>query len=123
MFGGAPGSDIPITLHFWDDSGVVDPGSLLFSISQTLTANDLALNAIDLSTTPVPVNGPFRVGVEFDNPGAPSVARDHDGTVPGRNFIYNDSTTWVDATTQGVTGDWIIRASIIPEAVYNSSFE
>jgi hypothetical protein len=122
MFGGASGS-ADVTLRFWDDSGVVDPGSLLFSIPLTLTANDLALNAIDLSTTPVLVNGPFRVGVEFASPGAPSVARDHDGTVPGRNFIFSDSVTWVDATTQGVTGDWIIRASIIPEAVFNSSFE
>jgi len=122
MFGGAPGS-ADVTLHFWDDSGVVVPGSQLFSLPLTLTANDLALNVIDLSTTPVLVNGPFRVGVEFASAGAPSVARDHDGTVPGRNFIYNDSATWVDATTQGVTGDWIIRASIIPEAVFNSSFE
>jgi hypothetical protein len=122
MFGGAPGN-ADVTLRFWDDGGVVDPGSQLFSLPLTLVANDLALNAIDLSTTPVLVNGPFRVGVEFASAGAPSVARDHDGTVPGRNFIFNDSTTWVDATTQGVTGDWIIRASIIPEAVFNSSFE
>jgi len=122
MFGGAPGS-ADVTLRFWDDSGLADPGSQLFSLPLTLTANDLALNAIDLSTTPVLVNGPFRVGVEFASAGAPSVARDHDGTVPGRNFIYNDSATWVDATTQGVTGDWIIRASIIPEAVFDSGFE
>jgi hypothetical protein len=81
------------------------------------------LNAIDMSTTPVSVSGPFRVGLEFGAAGAPSVARDHDGTVPGRNFIRNDSAVWVDATAEGVTGDWIIRASIIPEAVFNSSFE
>jgi len=123
MFGGAPGSDVPVTLHIWDDGGAVTPGAGLLSMPLMLTANDLALNAIDLSATPVPVNGPFRVGIEFDSPGAPSVARDHDGTVAGRNFIFNESLIWVDATTQGVTGDWIIRASIIPEVVFESDFE
>jgi hypothetical protein len=123
MFGGAPGIDIPVTLHIWDDSGAITPGAGLLSVPLLLTANDLALNAIDMSTTPVSVSGPFRVGIEFGAAGAPSVARDHDGTVPGRNFILNDSAVWVDATAEGVTGDWIIRASIIPEAVFNSSFE
>ena len=123
MFGGAPGNDVPVTLRIWDDSGAVIPGADLLSMPLMLIANDLALNAIDLSAAPVPVNGPFRVGLEFSNPGAPSVARDHDGTVPGRNFILNDSLIWVDATTQGVTGDWIIRASVIPQVVFNSGFE
>jgi hypothetical protein len=123
MFGGALGSDVPVTLHIWDDSGAITPGAGLLSVPLLLTANDLALNAIDMSTTPVSVSGPFRVGLEFGAAGAPSVARDHDGTVPGRNFILNDSAVWVDATAEGVTGDWIIRASIIPEAVFNSSFE
>ena len=66
---------------------------------------------------------PFRVGIELNNAGVPSVAREHDGTVPGRNFIYNDSPAWVDSTTQGVTGDWIIRASIVPDVLFKSSFE
>jgi len=69
------------------------------------------------------VNGPFRVGVQFSAAGAPSVARDHDGTVPGRNFIYTDTPAWVDSTTQGVTGDWIIRASVIGDTVFDSGFE
>ena len=123
MFGGAPGIDVPVTLHIWDDNGAVTPGAALVSTPLLLTANDLALNAIDLSTSPVPVSGPFRVGVEFGAAGAPSVARDHDGTVPGRNFILNDSAVWVDATAEGVTGDWIIRASIMPAPIFSSGFE
>ena len=122
MFGGAAGS-APVTLRIWEDGGLVTPGAELFSAALVLDANDVALNAIDLSATPVLVNGPFRVGIEFDNAGAPSVARDHDGTVPGRNYIFADGTTWVDATTESVPGDWIIRASIIPEIVLSSSFE
>jgi len=122
MFGGAAGSE-PVTLHIWDDGGLLAPGTELFSLPLVLEPNGLALNAIDLSTTPILVNGPFRVGIEFGSAGAPSVARDHDGTVPGRNFIRDDSPTWVDATTAGVTGDWIIRASIITETMLSSSFE
>jgi len=122
MFGGAAGS-APVTLRIWEDGGLVTPGAELFSAPLVLDANDVALNAIDLSTTPVLVNGPFRVGIEFGSAGAPSVARDHDGTVPGRNYIFADGTTWVDATTEAVPGDWIIRASIIPEVVLSSSFE
>jgi hypothetical protein len=122
MFGGAVGN-AGVTLRIWEDGGLVTPGAELFSIPLILDANDVALNAIDLSSTPVLVNGPFRVGIEFDSAGAPSVARDHDGTVPGRNFIYTDGATWVDSTSEAVPGDWIIRASIIPEIVLSSSFE
>ena len=121
MFGGAPGSDVPVTLRIWDDSGAVIPGAGLLSMPLMLTANDLALNAIDLSAAPVPVNGPFRVGLEFSNPGAPSVARDHDGTVPKFHFERQPDLGRCDE--QGVTGDWIIRASVIPQVVFNSGFE
>jgi len=122
MFGGAEGSAV-VTLHVWEDGGVLDPGVEVYSASLELAASDLALNAIDLSSAGILVNGPFRVGVEFTAAGAPSVARDHDGTVPGRNFIFTDSADWVDSTTEGVTGDWIIRASVIPNLVFESGFD
>jgi hypothetical protein len=122
MFGGAEG-DAPVTLHIWEDGGLLNPGAEVYSAPLVLTANDLALNAIDLTTEGILVNGPFRVGIEFSADGAPSVARDHDGTVPGRNFIYTDDPAWTDSTTQGVTGDWIIRASVIPDLVFEAGFE
>ena len=122
MFGGAEGS-APVTLRIWEDGGALNPDAEVYSAPLVLTANDLALNVIDLSAAGIRVNGPFRVGVEFSAAGAPSVARDHDGAVPGRNFIYTDTPAWVDSTTQGVTGDWIIRASVIGDTVFDSGFE
>ena len=123
LFGGTPGSDVPVTLHIWEDGGAVIPGTELLSLPLTLTANDLALSTISLGASPVPVSSPFRVGIEFGSAGAPSIARDHDGTVPGRNFILNGNATWVDATSEDVTGDWIIRATIKPVTVLRNSFE
>ena len=35
-----------------------------------------------------------------------------DGIVPDRNFIDASAGSWVEASTLGVTGDWIIRAVI-----------
>jgi hypothetical protein len=122
MFGGTEGG-AEVTLKIWEDGGALNPAAEVYSASMELTANDLALNAIDLSSAGIRVNGPFRVGVEFTTAGLPSVARDHDGTVPGRNFIYTDAATWVDATAEGVTGDWIIRASVIPNTLFLSGFE
>lgn len=122
MFGGAEGN-ASVTLRIWEDGGGLNPGAEVYSSPMVLTANSQALNAIDLSSEGILVNGPFRVGIEFAAAGAPSVARDHDGTVPGRNFIYTDDPAWVDATTEGVTGDWIIRASVIPDIVFDSGFE
>jgi hypothetical protein len=122
MFGGAEGN-AAVTLHIWEDGGVPSPGVEVYSTPLVLTANDLALNDIDLTAAGILVSGPFRVGIEFGATGAPSVARDHDGTVPGRNFIYNDGGAWVDSTTQGITGDWIIRASVVPDLVFEGGFE
>ena len=81
------------------------------------------MTALDLSGAGVVVSGPFRVGIEFGAAGAPSVARDHDGILPGLNFIFDDSATWSDATSSAVAGDWIIRATIVPELLFESGFE
>lgn len=123
MFGGAPGMG-SATLKIWDDAPDATPGSELYSVPIVLEANDLVLRDIDLSTTPVPVDGPFRVGIVFDAGGLPSVARDHDGTVPGRNFIFDDVSGWIDATAVPVPGDWIIRARVNDSiVVLRDSFE
>jgi len=45
----------------------------------------------------------------------PSLARDTNGIQPNRNAIYADlgsSFVWFNASTLGVTGDWIIRAVV-----------
>lgn len=122
MFGGA-GGDSSVILRIWDDVGTLEPGIELYSSATSLEANDLSLNRIALTPAGVPVNGPFRIGIEFSSGGVPSVARDHDGTVPGRNFIYDEGGNWADATTQGVPGDWIIRAIVVPQVLFESGFE
>ncbi|MND01219.1 hypothetical protein D3C83_201270 [compost metagenome] len=47
----------------------------------------------------------------FAHDGYPGVARDEDGLTPDRNLVYTASA-WTRSETQGVLGDWIIRADI-----------
>jgi hypothetical protein len=122
MFGGAEGP-VPVTLRIWEDSGVVAPGAEVFSAAMMLDGNDAALTQLDLPGAGVLVNGAFRVGIEFGQAGPPAVARDHDGIQSGLNFIYLDGTTWVDAADESVPGDWIIRATVMPEVILVSGFE
>jgi hypothetical protein len=62
------------------------------------------------------VSGPFRVGIELQHAGLPSVARDGDGTVAaGRNFVRDGAAGWVEASSLGVLGDWVLRAVIGPD--------
>jgi hypothetical protein len=113
FFGGATGSR-DVTIKVWDDtSGALAPGAMLFEGDFTLTASDSNLSSIDLSGSNITVPAQFRVGIEFQHRGTPSVARDGDGTyMPNRNFIYADIGQWLQSSTFGVTGDWIIRAVV-----------
>jgi hypothetical protein len=122
MFGGADGP-ASVTVHIWEDGGVLTPGPLLYSDSHMINPNLLSLRTIDLQNEGIEINGPIRVGIKFDNAGLPSVARDHDGILPGNNFIFTDGDEWVDATSESVPGDWIIRARIVPVLVFSTSFE
>ncbi|MBM4131185.1 hypothetical protein FJ250_09180, partial [bacterium] len=109
LFGGATGTRT-VTLRVWDDPlGAAAPGSELFSGDFQVTAADNALQEIDLPGAGVVVAGPFRVGIEFQHDGLPSIARDHDGITPGRNFVNALGLGWVTAASLGITGDWIIR--------------
>lgn len=73
----------------------------------------------------IPINVPvtagetFVVSFEFGNAPpdgiGPSIARDTDGITAGRNgllALFGTSTQWFNASTLGVTGDWIIRAVV-----------
>ena len=110
LFGGSTAQQT-VTLHIWDDSAEqINPGALLFSGDYLLTGADDAINVIDISAEQIQVPGPFRVGIEFQHTGYPSIARDDDGTINiDRNFIFT-SNTWFRSNLFGVTGDWIIRA-------------
>ncbi len=121
LFGGDPPPQMPqmVGVHFWDDPGDFDdPGApigLPFDVD--LTGNDNQLHEVSFSD--VVVNGPFRVGIEFFHDGPPSIARDDDGTIASdRNFIcanFAGECVWVRSSALGVSGDWIIRATIVPE--------
>lgn len=113
FFGGSTGSR-DVTVKVWDDTtGGLAPGTMLFEAEFTLTASDSNLSSIDLSGSNITVPAQFRVGIEFQHMGVPSVARDGDGTyMPNRNFIYANIGQWFQSSAFFVTGDWIIRAVV-----------
>jgi hypothetical protein len=110
LFGGATGTH-EVTLRIWDDAALgVAPGALLYATTLELSGSDEILQEVDIGVAGIEVTGPFRVGLEFSHAGLPSVARDTDGIGADRNFVDASGTGWVEASTLGVTGDWIIRA-------------
>jgi len=114
LLGGAT-STVTITLRIWDDTaGTGVPGTELFFGDYLVTGSDAALQEIDLVADNVLVTGQFRVGIEFQHDGLPSIARDGDGTITAsRNFIYTPSIPgWVQSSLFGLTGDWVIRAGV-----------
>lgn len=115
LFGGSTDTR-QMGLRIWEDSSGADtPGSLLYTGTVSLTGSSAAFQQIDLSLSPVTVNGPFRVGLEFGHSGLPSIATDADGTInAGANFILANVGVlfWFRSALLGVDGDSIMRASI-----------
>jgi hypothetical protein len=110
LFGGASGTH-DVVLHVWDDAALgAAPGAELYSATLELGGSDELMQEVDVGVIGLEVNGPFRVGLEFTHAGLPSVARDADGITPDRNFIDASGPGWVESSTLGLTGDWIIRA-------------
>ncbi len=111
LFGGAT-TQQTVTLKIWDDNGGTNaPGAELYSGDFLVTGGDL-LQQIDLSAAGLNVTGDFRVGLQFQHTGFPSVARDDDGIVADRNFIFTSTSAWFESGFLGLTGDWIIRAQV-----------
>ena len=115
FFGGAASTQT-VTLHVWDDTaGTVAPGAQLYSGDFQVTGSDSNLSALDLTGMNVVVPAQFRVGIEFQHSGAPSIARDADGLTPNRNFLFGNlglGANWYAASTAMIPGDWIIRAIV-----------
>ena len=119
LFGGATDTR-EIILHIWDDDGTsAAPGAERFTRTYQLTGSNTDLQLIDLSGDGVFVTGAFRVGIEFVVDGLPSIARDDDGNIqPDTNFILAsilDQFIWTESSLLGLTGDWIIRATVEPQ--------
>lgn len=112
LFGGSTDTE-SVVLRIWDDTALtVAPGLELYSDTIQLTGTDAYMQELDLTVAGITVNGPFRVGVEFQHTGLPSVARDADGITADRNFVEASGLGWVESSTLGVTGDWIVRAVV-----------
>lgn len=111
LYGGAATERL-VTVVIWDDNGSTAPGAVLFGKEYLLTGS-ANLQTIDLSAEGVLVDGPFRIGLRFTGAGLPSVARDDDATIdPSRNFVLADGLGWVTSVSLGLTGDWILRATV-----------
>jgi MYXO-CTERM domain-containing protein len=115
IFGPASGNRT-VTLSVYLDDGGDDPGTLLHEADYELQSAEDAIIEIDLSAEDIQVaSGSIRVAVLFQHTGAPSVARDDDGSIQGgRNWIYTEGS-WFDSETFGLEGDWVIRAEVETE--------
>jgi hypothetical protein len=112
LFGGDAGTKV-VTLRVWDDSALNDePGAEIYSRDVALEADDQVLQVVDLSGESIVVGGPYRVGIEFQHGSVPSVAADDDGITAGRNFMDTIGVGWVESSTLGVSGDWILRSTV-----------
>src|SRR5262249_21341113 len=80
------------------------------------TGSSTLLQEIDLVSSGVIVTGQFRVGIEFQHDGLPSVAKDVDGNIQAtRNFIFAQGIGWVQSNVLGLNGDCVIRAVVAPQ--------
>lgn len=110
VFGGSTDQQT-VTVKVWqDEGGSAAPGAELYAGTFQLTGGD-ALQAVDLGAAGLTVSGGFRLGLQFQHTGLPSICRDDDGITPGCNFIYT-AGAWYQAETLGVAGDWILRAVV-----------
>jgi FlgD Ig-like domain len=102
-----------VTLHIWQDAGGTEiPGTEIFTADYLLAGSNDVWQELDLSAEGIQIDGTFRVGIEFQHAGLPSVARDNDGITADRNFIFTSTAQWFESSLLGLTGDWIIRASV-----------
>ena len=112
LFGPSGGPET-VNLMIFLDQGGDDPGTLLFEGEFDIQPSADAISELDIAVEGIQVaSGSIRVALAFLHSGAPSIARDDDGSIqPGRNWIYTGGA-WFDASDFGVSGDWIIRAEI-----------
>ena len=67
-------------LTVWDDTGGTSlPGAMIFEGDFELVGSNTAMHELGLAGENVFVPAQFRVGIEFQHKGLPSIARDADG--------------------------------------------
>jgi hypothetical protein len=116
FFGGTGSTPVSrnVVLKIYKDIGVGTPGTLLFSSTYSVAASDNNLQQIDLRDEQVMVNGggSIRVALEMTASALPSVAIDTDGTVSNSANWIKTGGSWLSAVSFGLTGDFIIRATV-----------
>lgn len=114
LFGGGSTAEKTVTLKVFDDTAGTDaPGAELHNQDYVLTGSDTQMQEIDLSGQNLIVPAQFRVAVVFQHDGAPSIARDADGSIAAdKNYILAAGLGWKKSSVLGLTGDWVIRAFI-----------
>ena len=114
LFGGGSTATQTVTLKIYDDTAGTDgPGAELHNADYQLTGSDSAMQQIDVSGSNIIVPMQFRVAIVFQHAGAPSIARDADGTIAAaKNFLLDGTLGWQRSSVFGLTGDWVIRAFV-----------
>ncbi len=128
QLGGAPDS-FEMGVHVYASGTFPTPGAVLASVTGP-TLTDGVLNEYrhtDPPTNIIPINlavtagQTIVVGVEMINqsagggPFTPSTSSDQDGCQTGKNVAFAIPGGWADACLLGVTGDWAIRAIVVPD--------
>jgi len=129
LYGGADATRT-VTIVIYDDTAATTlPGAPLGGSDFQLTGNNTALSEIDLTGEAITLPARFRVGVQFQDTGLPSIGRDLDGTIDdAKNFVrVNDggSGQWVRSDDIGIHTDWIIRAVVdcTNDNIFKNGFE
>ena len=115
LFGGGGISvNRDIILKIYKDIGAADPGSLLFTSSFKIASSDNVMQDIDLRDENIVLaqGGSIRVSIEMTASGYPSIARDGDGTISETRNWIKTAGNWSTSKSFGLTGDWIIRATV-----------
>lgn len=114
LFGGAAVTQT-ITLKVWDDTaGTNAPGTELFSGDFELVGSNDSIQELNLvgGGANVTVTKQFRVGIQVNHNGLPSIARDNDGIAADKNYLLASGLGWARSQSLGLAGDWIIRAFV-----------
>jgi len=126
-FGGNPDS-LEMAVHIYNGGTFPTPGSLLATVTgPTLsdgTFNDFRFTDPPTNSSPINISvtqgQTIVVGLEMLNQSsgddfASSVSYDADGCQANKNGVFVDPSGWADACSQGVPGDWAIRAIVVPD--------
>jgi len=111
---GAATTTKTMTLRVYDDTAGTDtPGNMLFFGDFEMAGSDTAMQELQ-PDMPVELPAQFRIGLEFQHQGVPTIANDNDMTnAADRNYLFAPNLGgWLKSSTAGVKGDWIIRAFI-----------